>query len=190
MYVNLMGAEGLAQSTRVAILNANYIAGGSPVLSGPLPGKRGAWPRVHPRHAHLKKSAGIEVDDIAKRLWTTASTRDRLVPVPSTMMIEPTESESKGELDRFCDAMISIREEIAEIEAGKQPKEDNLLVNAPHPADVLTADAWTHPYSGSAQRSRGPGEGPQVLAAGRAPEQRPRRPEARLLLPPIEAYEE
>jgi glycine dehydrogenase len=146
----MMGGNGLTQATKVAILNANYVAqkldAFYPVLY------RGRQGRV----AHecildtrpLKKSAGIEVEDIAKRLMDYGFHAPTLsFPVPGTMMIEPTESESKAELDRFCEAMIAIRSEIREIEEGKQPRDNNLLKNAPHTADAVVATQWLRPYS-------------------------------------------
>ncbi|HEY9781782.1 MAG TPA: aminomethyl-transferring glycine dehydrogenase [Leptolyngbyaceae cyanobacterium] len=149
MYIAMMGGEGLTEATKVAILNANYIArrleSHYPVL---YKGKTG-------RVAHecildlrsLKKTAGIEVEDIAKRLMDFGFHAPTISwPVGGTMMVEPTESESKEELDRFCEAMIAIREEIAEIEAGKVDKEDNLLKNAPHTAESLLKSEWLHPY--------------------------------------------
>ena len=149
MYIAMMGGEGLTEATKVAILNANYIArrleSYYPVL---YKGKTG-------RVAHecildlrsLKKTAGIEVEDIAKRLMDFGFHAPTISwPVGGTMMVEPTESESKEELDRFCEAMIAIREEIAEIEAGKVDKEDNLLKNAPHTAESLLKSEWQHPY--------------------------------------------
>jgi glycine dehydrogenase len=148
-YIRMMGAAGLRRATAVAILSANYIArrleAHYPVVY------RGAGGRV----AHecivdarqLKKTAGIEVDDVAKRLMDYGFHAPTMsFPIPGTLMIEPTESESKAELDRFCDAMIAIREEIAEIEAGKMPREGNLLKNAPHTAAALLAADWPHPY--------------------------------------------
>jgi glycine dehydrogenase len=150
MYIAMMGAAGLTQATKVAILNANYIAKRLetyyPVL---YKGKNDLV-------AHecildlrsLKKSANIEIDDIAKRLMDYGFHAPTVSwPVAGTIMVEPTESESKEELDRFCDAMIAIRQEIAEIESGKMDAEDNLLKNAPHTAESLIAGEWTHPYS-------------------------------------------
>jgi glycine dehydrogenase len=97
---------------------------------------------------HLKKTAGIEVEDIAKRLMDYGFHAPTIsFPVAGTVMIEPTESESLAELDRFCDAMISIRREIADIESGKQPREGNVLKNAPHTSEVVTANEWKHPYT-------------------------------------------
>ena len=148
-YIRLMGAEGLKRATEVAILNANYVAKRlEPHYPVVYKGARG-------RVAHecivdarpLKKLAGIEVDDVAKRLMDYGFHAPTMsFPIPGTLMIEPTESESKAELDRFCDAMIAIREEISEIEAGKMPREGNLLKNAPHTAGALLAAEWTHPY--------------------------------------------
>ncbi|HEY7372339.1 MAG TPA: aminomethyl-transferring glycine dehydrogenase, partial [Polyangia bacterium] len=149
-YIRLMGAAGLKRATEVAILNANYIAKRlEPHYPVVYKGARG-------RVAHecivdarpLKKVAGIEVDDVAKRLMDYGFHAPTMsFPIPGTLMIEPTESESKAELDRFCDAMIAIREEIAEIEAGKMSREDNLLKNAPHTAGALLAADWPHPYA-------------------------------------------
>jgi glycine dehydrogenase len=149
-YIRLMGAEGLKRATQVAILNANYIARRlEPHYPVVYKGARG-------RVAHecivdarqLKKLAGIEVDDVAKRLMDYGFHAPTMsFPIPGTLMIEPTESESKAELDRFCDAMIAIRAEIAEIEAGKMSREDNLLKNAPHTAGALLAAEWAHPYA-------------------------------------------
>jgi len=148
-YARLMGGEGLPQATRIAILNANYIAERLhehfPVVY------RGKGGRV----AHecivdlrpLKKSAGIEAEDVAKRLMDYGFHAPTMsFPIPGTLMIEPTESESRAELDRFCDAMIAIRQEIREIETEMQPRGDNLLKNAPHTAEALLATEWTHPY--------------------------------------------
>ena len=96
----------------------------------------------------LKAGSGVEVGDIAKRLMDYGFHAPTIsFPVAGTMMIEPTESESKAELDRFCEALISIRQEIADIEAGKYPKDDNPLKNAPHTAATVTATEWTRPYS-------------------------------------------
>jgi glycine dehydrogenase len=96
----------------------------------------------------FKKSAGIEVEDIAKRLMDYGFHAPTVsFPIANTMMIEPTESEPMAELDRFCDALIAIRQEIREIEEGKQPREDNLLTNAPHTAEAVTAESWNKPYS-------------------------------------------
>jgi glycine dehydrogenase len=149
-YIKLMGSEGLTHATKVAILNANYVAqkleSFYPVLY------RGQQGRV--AHECIldtrppKKSASIEVEDIAKRLMDYGFHAPTIsFPVPGTLMIEPTESESKAELDRFCEAMVSIRAEIQEIEDGKSPRDDNVLKNAPHTAEAVTASEWTKPYS-------------------------------------------
>lgn len=150
MYIVMMGASGLTVATKVAILNANYIArrleSYYPVL---YKGKNGLV-------AHecildlrsLKKSALIEVEDIAKRLMDYGFHAPTVSwPVAGTIMVEPTESESKEELDRFCDAMIGIRAEIAEIESGKVDTHDNVLKNAPYTAESLIVGEWNHPYS-------------------------------------------
>ncbi|MBD2730334.1 aminomethyl-transferring glycine dehydrogenase [Nostoc sp. FACHB-892] len=150
MYIAMMGADGLTKATKVAILNANYIAkrleSYYPVL---YQGKNGLV-------AHecildlrsLKKSAAIEIDDVAKRLMDYGFHAPTVSwPVGGTIMVEPTESESKQELDRFCDALISIRQEIAEIESGKVDTQDNVLKNAPHTAESLITGEWQHSYS-------------------------------------------
>ena len=149
-YVHMMGAAGLTDATKMAIANANYIATRlMPHYPVVYRGKQG-------RVAHecildmrgFKKSAGIEVDDIAKRLMDYGFHAPTMsFPIPGTLMIEPTESESLAELDRFCDAMISIREEIRAVEDGRLPKDDNPLKNAPHTILAVTTAAWTHPYS-------------------------------------------
>jgi glycine dehydrogenase len=96
----------------------------------------------------FKRTANIEVEDIAKRLMDYGFHAPTVsFPVPGTIMIEPTESESKAELDRFCDAMLAIRKEIQQIEDGLSAKDNNILVNAPHTLELLTADAWDRPYS-------------------------------------------
>jgi glycine dehydrogenase len=150
MYIIMMGADGLTQATKIAILNANYMAkkleSYYPVL---YQGKNGLV-------AHecildlrsLKKSAQIEIDDVAKRLMDYGFHAPTVSwPVAGTIMVEPTESESKQELDRFCDALIAIREEVAAIESGKMDIHDNLLKNAPHTAESLIIGEWKHPYS-------------------------------------------
>ena len=149
MYILMMGADGLADATRVAILNANYMAkrleGHYPVLY------RGANGLV----AHefildlrpLKASAGVEAEDFAKRLMDYGFHAPTMsFPVAGTLMIEPTESEPKAELDRFCDAMIAIREEVRQIEQGQWPRDNNPMKHAPHTADVVTATEWARPY--------------------------------------------
>ena len=149
-YIKMMGGEGLTQATRIAILNANYVARridpSFPVL---YRGKHGFV--AHECIVDLRKvkrDAGVEVDDVAKRLMDYGfHAPTTSFPVIGTLMIEPTESEPKGELDRFCEAMIGIREEIAEIESGKASRDRNVLKGAPHTAEVLTADEWDRPYS-------------------------------------------
>ncbi|MDJ0893644.1 MAG: aminomethyl-transferring glycine dehydrogenase [Alphaproteobacteria bacterium] len=149
-YIALMGRDGLKRATEVAILNANYIATRLkrhyPVLyTGP--GGLCAHECIIDTRP-LKDSAGVDVEDIAKRLIDYGFHAPTMsFPVAGTLMIEPTESESKAELDRFCDAMIAIREEIREIEEGRIDREDNPLKNAPHTADDLVAESWSHPYS-------------------------------------------
>ncbi|HEU5422733.1 MAG TPA: aminomethyl-transferring glycine dehydrogenase [Nitrolancea sp.] len=149
-YISMMGAHGLTEATKVAILNANYIAKRLdphyPVL---YKGKNGMVAHeciVDLRQ--LKERTGVEVADAAKRLMDYGFHAPTIsFPVPGTMMIEPTESEDQGEMDRFCDAMIAIRDEIAEIELGMADREDNLLKNAPHTALMIASDEWAHPYS-------------------------------------------
>lgn len=150
MYIAMMGAEGLTQATQAAILNANYMAHrlqeAYPIL---YKGKSGLVAHeciidVRP----LRKVADISVDDVAKRLMDYGFHAPTMSwPVIGTMMIEPTESESKAELDRFCDAMLSIRDEVTAIEAGNADKSDNVLKNAPHTAESLICGDWNHPYS-------------------------------------------
>jgi glycine dehydrogenase len=150
MYIDMMGAEGLTQATKVAILNANYIAkrleAHYPVLYKGAHGLVAHECIVDPRA--FKASAGVDVEDIAKRLIDYGFHAPTVsFPVAGTLMIEPTESESKAELDRFCDALIHIREEITEIESGAADRKDNVLKNAPHPVRRVVSDAWPHPYS-------------------------------------------
>nr|WP_027255179.1 aminomethyl-transferring glycine dehydrogenase [Planktothrix agardhii] len=150
MYIAMMGAKGLTEATKLAILNANYIASRLdkyyPIL---YKGNQGFV--AHECILDLrgvKKSAGIEVDDIAKRLMDYGFHAPTVSwPVAGTMMVEPTESESKAELDRFCDAMIAIYQEISEIESGAMDATNNMLKNAPHTAISLLCGEWNHPYS-------------------------------------------
>ncbi|MDT8304335.1 MAG: aminomethyl-transferring glycine dehydrogenase [Anaerolineae bacterium] len=148
-YIAMMGTEGLTQATRIAILNANYIAKRLdphyPVLYKGAKGFVAHECIIDLRP--LKDSAGIPVDDVAKRLIDYGFHAPTMsFPVPGTLMIEPTESESKAELDRFCEAMIKIREEIQAVEEGRYDATDNPLHNAPHTAQML-AEEWTHAYS-------------------------------------------
>jgi glycine dehydrogenase len=149
-YIAMMGSEGLTNATKNAILNANYIKARLekqyPIL---YTGTNG-----HCAHEFIldcrafKHTVGIEVEDIAKRLMDYGFHAPTVsFPVAGTLMIEPTESESMDEMDRFCDAMISIRKEIEEIENGLADKLDNVLKHAPHTASIITADEWTRSYS-------------------------------------------
>jgi glycine dehydrogenase len=149
-YIRMMGGAGLTHATKVAILNANYVArrlqDHYPVLYKGRDDTVAHECIIDPRP--LRNSAGIEATDIAKRLMDYGFHAPTVsFPVAGTLMIEPTESESREELDRFCDALIGIRDEIAEIEAGRADRAHNLLKNAPHTADVVIADAWDRPYS-------------------------------------------
>jgi glycine dehydrogenase len=149
MYIRMMGGEGLTEATRIAILNANYMARRLqehyPVLYRGRDGTVAHECIIDPRP--LRASSGVEAGDIAKRLMDYGFHAPTVsFPVAGTLMIEPTESESLEELDRFCDALIGIREEIREIELGIADREDNLLKNAPHTADMVVADAWEHDY--------------------------------------------
>jgi glycine dehydrogenase len=149
MFIAMMGADGLLEATKVAILNANYVAARlSPYFPVLYKGRNG-------RVAHecivdvreWKKRAGIEVEDIAKRLMDYGFHSPTMSwPVAGTLMIEPTESESKAELDRFCEAMIAIHGELCAIERGELSRTDNPLKNAPHTAAAVTADSWSHEY--------------------------------------------
>jgi len=149
MYIAMMGADGLLEATKVAILNANYIA---TRLSAHF---RILYQGRNGRVAHecildlreWKERAGVEVEDVAKRLIDYGYHAPTMSwPVPGTLMIEPTESESKGELDRFCDAMIGIHGELCAIERGEFSRTDNPLKNAPHTALSIASDSWSHPY--------------------------------------------
>ena len=149
-YIKMMGAYGLTKATEMAILNANYLKDRLkdhyPIL---YTGKNG-------RSAHefiidlrpFRQSAGVEAVDVAKRLMDYGFHAPTMSwPVPGTIMVEPTESESKQELDRFCEAMISIREEIREVEEGKADQEDNVLKHAPHTQRMIMSENWDRPYS-------------------------------------------
>lgn len=149
-YIRMMGTEGLENATKYAILNANYIKARLEKDYQILyVGSKG-------RCAHemildtrvFKGSTGVEAEDIAKRLMDYGFHAPTMsFPVAGTIMIEPTESEPKAELDRFCDAMLSIMEEVRAIENGSADKKDNMLKNAPHTADMVTAETWEHAYS-------------------------------------------
>jgi glycine dehydrogenase len=149
-YIKMMGTEGLKEATAQAILNANYLrhrlSEGYPLLYKGRNGTVAHEMIVDPRP--LKQTAGIQVEDIAKRLMDYGFHAPTVsFPVAGTLMIEPTESETKAEIDRFCDAMLAIREEIAEIERGEADKDNNVLVNAPHTAEMVISDNWDKPYS-------------------------------------------
>ena len=147
-YIALMGGTGLTMATEMAILNANYMAkrleNHFPVLY------RGTSGHVaHEFIVDLRgfKETGVEAEDVAKRLMDYGFHAPTVsFPVPGTLMIEPTESESKSELDRFCDALIAIRQEIQEIADGRADRQNNVLKNAPHTADVVASDSWDRPY--------------------------------------------
>jgi glycine dehydrogenase len=149
MYIRMMGRSGLTEATRVAILNANYMAKRlAPYFPVLFKGKKGLV--AHECIIDLRpwKSAGIEVEDVAKRLMDYGFHAPTVSwPVAGTMMIEPTESESKAELDRFCDAMISIHHEIKAIADGKMDAKNNVLKNAPHTARQIASEKWDRPYS-------------------------------------------
>ena len=149
-YIRMMGADGLVEATKYAILNANYMKARLEKSFKVL------YTNHNGRCAHemildtrvLKAGSGVEVEDIAKRLMDYGFHAPTVsFPVAGTLMIEPTESEPKAELDRFCDALLSIYEEIMDIENGKADKVDNLLKNAPHTAIEVMSDEWNHPYS-------------------------------------------
>jgi glycine dehydrogenase len=149
MYIRMMGASGLTEATKIAILNANYIAKRlDPYFPVLFKGKRGLV--AHECIVDLRqwKSAGIEVEDVAKRLMDYGFHAPTISwPVAGTMMIEPTESESKDELDRFCNALMSIHAEIEAVANGKADRQSNVLKNAPHTARQIAADKWDRPYS-------------------------------------------
>jgi glycine dehydrogenase len=155
MYCRMMGADGLRDATEMAILSANYIAarlnehfpvlysGGDATLKG-----GGVAHECILDLRPLKDSSGVSAEDVAKRLIDYGFHAPTLsFPVPGTLMVEPTESEPLAELDRFCDAMIAIRREIAQVESGAWPQHDNPLKNAPHTAESLLMADWPHPYS-------------------------------------------
>ena len=149
-YIRMLGSEGLRQATEFAILNANYMRARLQKDFDIL------YLGTHGTCAHefivdlrpFKKSAEVEAEDVAKRLMDYGFHAPTMsFPVAGTIMIEPTESEDQGELDRFCDALLGIREEIRAIEKGKSDKKDNVLKNAPHVLELLVSSAWTRPYS-------------------------------------------
>tara|TARA_B100001059_G_scaffold65845_1_gene62312 strand:- start:542 stop:3394 length:2853 start_codon:yes stop_codon:yes gene_type:complete len=149
-YIKMMGGEGLKKATATAILNANYmkyrLSDGFDVLYTGQNGTVAHEMVLDPRP--LKITSGVLVEDIAKRLIDYGFHSPTVsFPIPGTLMIEPTESESKSELDRFCDALLSIREEIAEIETGKVDRDNNVIKHAPHTAKLVSGDNWDRPYS-------------------------------------------
>ncbi|KAL3645979.1 hypothetical protein CASFOL_011159 [Castilleja foliolosa] len=149
-YIAMMGSKGLTDASKIAILNANYMAKRLekhyPVLFRGVNGTVAHEFIIDLRG--FKNTAGIEAEDVAKRLIDYGFHGPTMSwPVPGTLMIEPTESESKAELDRYCDALISIREEISLIEKGQADVHNNVLKGAPHPPSLLMADVWTKPYS-------------------------------------------
>ena len=146
----MMGSQGLRNATEIAILNANYmasrLAGHYEIL----------YTNENNRCAHefiidcreFDKAADVKIDDVAKRLMDYGFHGPTMSwPVPGTLMVEPTESETQAELDRFCDAMISMRAEIKAIEDGTADRENNVLKNAPHSLHTVTGDSWDHPYT-------------------------------------------
>jgi glycine dehydrogenase len=149
MYLRLMGPDGLRQATETAILNANYVARRLDAYFPVLYRGPGGYV-AHECIVDLRewKQHGLEVDDVAKRLMDYGYHAPTMsFPVPGTFMIEPTESESKAELDRFCDALIAIHGELRKVAAGEFDKASNPLKHAPHTATVVCADAWDRPYS-------------------------------------------
>jgi glycine dehydrogenase len=150
LYIKMMGGEGLTKATKLAILNANYIAkrleDHYPTLYRGSNGTVAHECIIDPRS--LKQSAGIEVEDIAKRLMDYGFHAPTVsFPVAGTLMIEPTESEPKAELDRFCDALIAIRDEIRQVEGGIWDRRDNPLKNSPHTVESVLVTEWSHPYT-------------------------------------------
>ena len=146
----MMGSKGLKKATQIAILNANYMAkrlqDHYPILFKGITGYVAHEFIIDIRP--IKEISGITEEDIAKRLMDYGFHAPTMSwPVPGTMMIEPTESESKDELDRFCEAMIAIRTEIEAVESSKVDASDNTLKNAPHTTDMVGANEWTHNYS-------------------------------------------
>jgi len=146
MYIAMMGGDGLTQATRVAILNANYIAKRLEKHFPTLYRSNGLV--AHECILDLRHFKHVTAEDVAKRLMDYGFHAPTLSwPVANTLMVEPTESESKTELDRFCDAMIAIHAEITEVESGRADPKNNVLKHAPHTADVVAADTWDRPYS-------------------------------------------
>jgi len=159
MYMRMMGADGLQQATETAILSANYVAARLADhyelhYSGNVAGVKGGGVAhecildLRPLKDATGGAQGVTAEDVAKRLIDYGFHAPTLsFPVPGTLMVEPTESESLAELDRFCEAMIAIRGEIAKVERGEWPREDNPLKHAPHTAEALLAADWSHAYT-------------------------------------------
>ncbi len=150
MYIRMLGRVGVTDATKVAILNANYVArrleDHFDVLYTGRDGTVAHECIIDPRP--LKETTGVDAIDISKRLMDYGFHAPTVsFPVPGTLMVEPTESESKEELDRFCDAMIAIRDEIRKIESGEWDPDENPIKHAPHTARAVTAEAWDRPYS-------------------------------------------
>ena len=148
-YIKMLGGDGVTEATKFAILNANYIKSrleGQFDVLYTRPNGRVAHEMIFDLRAF--KAAGVEEGDVAKRLMDYGFHAPTVsFPVPGTLMIEPTESEDKAELDRFCDALLAIRQEIDDVVSGRADAKDNVLKNAPHTAAQVTADTWSHPYS-------------------------------------------
>jgi len=148
-YIKMLGGDGVTEATKYAILNANYIKSrleGQFDVLYTRPNGRVAHEMIFDLRAF--KAAGIEEGDVAKRLMDYGFHAPTVsFPVPGTLMIEPTESEDKAEIDRFCDALLAIRQEIDDVVSGRADAKDNVLKNAPHTAAQVTADRWSHPYS-------------------------------------------
>ena len=146
MYIQMMGAKGLTEATQVAILNANYIAQRLQPYFPTLYRANGCV--AHECILDLRQFKKVTAEDVAKRLMDYGLHAPTLSwPVAGTLMVEPTESEPRAELDRFCEAMIEVHAEILEVESGQVDAKDNLLKNAPHTADQIAAEAWDHPYT-------------------------------------------
>ena len=185
MYIRMMGGAGLTEATKIAILNANYLAKRLdryfPVL---FKGKHGLVAHECILDLRQWKSAGIEVEDVAKRLMDYGFHAPTVsFPVAGTMMVEPTESESKAEIDRFCDAMISIHGEIEAVALGKADRQNNVLKNAPHTAQQVISDQWDRPVLAGTSRVSGSVDArTEILASRRPDRQRLRRPQSHVLL--------
>ena len=177
----MMGADGLTEATKFAILNANYIARR---LENYFPtlyrGRNGLV--AHECILDLRRFKSVTAEDVAKRLMDYGFHAPTLSwPVAGTLMVEPTESESKFELDRFCDAMIAIHAEMTAIESGAADRQNNLLKNAPHTADMIAADNWDRPYPREAGGVSGARPARlQILARRRPRGQRLWRPQSGL----------